>query len=30
MKKTALILTMAMTASLASAESIMKPFNGKG
>ena len=30
MKKTALILTMAMTASLASAESVMKPFNEKG
>ena len=30
MKKTALVLAMAMTASLASAESVMKPFNEKG
>jgi len=30
MKKIALILALAMTASLASAESVMKPFNEKG
>jgi len=30
MNKTAFILTMAMTTPLASAESIMKPFNGGG